>query len=84
MLNSEAIEKVETYIKENCPPGIKILNVVTTQNSHKAAKQAAYVTNVQIEEEKTGLQGNQTFNTLKIFRELKKKEKYAKLNETTS
>jgi hypothetical protein len=80
MLNNEAIEKVEAYIKGNCPEGIKILNIVTTKNSHKAAKQAAYVTNVQIEEEKTGLQGNQTFNTLKIFRELKKKEKYAEIN----
>lgn len=76
MLNNEAIEKVEAYIKGNVPPGIKVLNIVTTRNSHKVAKQAAFVTNVQIEEEKTGLQGNQTFNTLKIFRELKKKEKY--------
>lgn len=79
MLNKEQIDKVEAYIKEKCPPGVKILNVVTTRNSHKAAKQAAYITNVQIEEEKTGLQGNQTFNTLKIFRELKKKEKYDNL-----
>lgn len=78
----EKIDLVETYVKENCPPGVKILSVTTTDNGSKGHKEAKLITVLHLEEEKTGLQASQTFNTLKIYRELKKKEKYEKSNLT--
>jgi hypothetical protein len=75
-MNHQQINLVEEYIKNNVPEGIKILNIKTIENKKRQTKDPAFVTHVQIEQEKTGLQGNQSFNSLKIYRELKKKEKY--------
>lgn len=72
----EKIDKVEQYVKDNCPEGVKILNVSTIHNKKAGFKEAKFITIVNLEEEKTGLQANQTFNTLKIYREIIKKEKY--------
>jgi len=77
-MNEEQIKKVEDYVVKNTPDGIVVLNVKTLQNKAKDHKQPSYVTYVQLKQEKTGLEGTHSFNTLKIFRELKKKEKYDK------
>jgi hypothetical protein len=75
-MTKEEIELVENALRQDCPPGMKVLEIVTIQNKVKYFNMPAFLTHVKIEDEKTGLQGSVSHNTLKRFREIKKKEKY--------
>lgn len=69
-------EKVENFIKSIVPDGINVVSIVTNQNF--GIKTPSYMTHVVLKDEKTDLTSTQSFNSLKILRQLKKEEKYVK------
>lgn len=81
-MNQDQIEKVESFFKSNVPENTEIINIMTVLNNHKGNKEAKYLTHVMVKDLKTGLETNISFNTLKHYRELLKRERYAHLTLT--
>lgn len=79
-MTEEQIKLVESYIKTNTPEDVEILNISTLVNPQKGTNLPKFLTHVQIEHKKTGLKANESFNSLKIYRELIKREKYNENN----
>lgn len=78
-MNKEQIEKVEKHIKENLISNKTIESIMTISNPQKIHNAPKYLTQlVVIVNEKAGLKVPVTFNSLKILRELEKREKYGK------
>lgn len=73
-------EKVENYIKEHMVDGV-IEGLSTIENPTKQQKAPKYLTQGMIViNEEAGLKQPITFNSLKLLREINKKEKYGKWN----
>lgn len=75
-MTEEQIKLVEEYIRTNTPEDVEILHLATLPNPQKGIGAPAFLTHTQIEHKKTGLKANESFNSLKIYRALIKREKY--------
>lgn len=81
-MDKEKILKVEEYIKSQIDQdSLNIENIATIKNRSFKSKDPKYLTILTISDKKTGLQNNINFNTLKLYRELIKQEKYGKFNQ---